>query len=366
MALAMLVLAGLACAQEPPERILERAVDAHRAGDLNAAIRGYRAYLEARPGSVDALSNLGAALAGAGRYSEAIVQYREALKQSPRNFRISVNLALAYYKSDQIAAAARQLAVLHKEQPADKQVTLLLGDCWLRQGENAKVIALLTPIERQDQNDLAVAYMLGTALLRDKQTELGQCVIDRILRQGDSAEARLLLGTAKLNAMEHQEAIADLRKAVELNPRLPGVYSYLGQAEMDSGDMAAARAAFEKELAQNPVDFESNLRLAVLLKQEADYAGARKLLNRALLVRPGDVRALYQAGAVALAEGKLQQARATFEGIVKQSPQFVEAHISLAATYYRLERKEDGDRERALAQKLRAEQDAIERRGKAE
>ena len=175
------------------------------------------------------------------------------------------------------------------------------------------MIELLTPLSnKQDENDLAIAYMLGTALLRNKQTELGQRIIDRILRKGDSAEARLLLGTAKLNACEYPEALVDLRKAAELNPHLPDVYSYLGRAKMDSGDITAARAAFEKELEQNPVNFESNLNLAVLLKQDEDYAGARKLLDRALLVRPGDLRVLYQVGSIDLAEGKLEQARATF------------------------------------------------------
>ncbi|HXN50160.1 MAG TPA: tetratricopeptide repeat protein [Bryobacteraceae bacterium] len=363
---ALLSLAGLASAQEPPEQTLQQAVAAHRAGDMDAAIRGYRAYLKARPEAIDARSNLGAALASTGRYSEAISEYREALKLSPGNFPVSLNLALAYYKSDQVAKAAVELAGLHKEQPGNKQVVLLLGDCWLRQGEDAKVIELLTPVEKQDENDLAIAYMLGTALLRNKEMDLGQRILDRILRSGDSAEARLLLGTAKLGALEYPDAIADLRKAAELNPHLPDVYSYLGRAEMETGDMAAARAAFEKELAQNPVDFESNLNLAVLLKEDEDYAGARKLLDRALLVRPGDLRVLYQVGSIELAEGKIEQARATFEGVIKQAPQFVEAHISLAAAYYRLKLKEDGDRERAVVQKLKAERDAKEERGKAE
>jgi tetratricopeptide (TPR) repeat protein len=363
---ALLLLAGLARAQEAPEQILRQAVTAHRAGEMDAAIRGYRAYLKVRPDAIDARSNLGAALASTGRYTEAVAEYREALKRSPHNFPISLNLALAYYKAEQIAKAAVELAGLHNEQPGNKQVILLLGDCWLRQGEDAKVIELLIPVEKQDENDLAIAYMLGTALLRDKQMEQGQRILDRILRQGDSAEARLLLGTAKLGALEYPDAIADLRKAAELNPHLPDVYSYLGLAEMDSGDMAAARAAFEKELAQNPVDYESNLNLAVLLKQDENYAGAIKLLDRALLVRPGDLRVLYQVGSVELAEGKLDQARATLEGVIKQAPQFVEAHISLAAAYYRLKRKEDGDRERSVVQKLKAERDAKEERGKAE
>jgi tetratricopeptide (TPR) repeat protein len=308
---------------------------------------------------------LGAALSSTGRYSEAVVEYQAAMKQGPKDPRIWLNLALAFYKLGQIADAARELEALHAVQPANQQVILLLSDCWLRQGENAKVVGLLAPLDQQNQGDLAIGYMLGTALLRDKQIERGQQIVDRILRNGDSAEARLLLGMAKLEALEYLAAIADLTKAVELNPHLPDLYSYLGQAQMASGDMAAARAAFERELAQNPNDFDSNLRLAVLLKQDGDYDRARDLLGRALRVRPGDPGALYQVGATYLAAGDMDRACATLEEVVKQSPQFLEAHVSLAQVYYRLKRKADGDRERTLVQKLKAEQDANQSRGEA-
>src|ERR1035438_8775875 len=236
----------------------------------------------------------------------------------------------------------------------NRQVVLLLADCWLRQGENAKVIGLLAPLDQPNQGDLAIAYLLGMALLRDKQIDRGQLIVDRILRNGDSAEARLLLGMAKLEALEYPAAIADLTKAVELNPDLPDLHSYLGQAQMASGDMTAARAAFEKELAQNPNDFESNLRLAVLLKDDGDYDRARELLARALRVRPGDPGALYQEGAIDLAAGDMDRACAILEKVVKQSPQFLEAHVSLAQVYYRMKRKADGDRERGVVQELKA------------
>ena len=363
--LALLCWQRLAPAQEAPEQILRHAIAMHQAGDVEGAIREYRAYLKLRPESPDVRSNLGAALARTGQYAEAIVEYQAALKHGPKDPRIWLNLSLAYYKEGQIADAARELAALHATDPTNQQVVLVLADCWLRQGENAKVIELLTPLDQKDQSNLAIAYLLGMALLGNKQTGPGQKIIDRILRNGESAEARLLLGMAKLEALEYPEAIADLTKAVELNPNLPDLYSYLGQAQMASGDMTSARATFEKELARDPNDYESNLRLAVLLKQDGEYDRARELLARALRVRPGDLRALYQVGSIQLAEGDTAQACATLEKIVKIAPQFLEAHVSLAQGYYRLKRKEDGDRERAVVQKLKAEQDAKQERGEA-
>jgi len=217
---------------------------------------------------------------------------------------------------------------------------------------------MLDPVQKRNPDDLAIAYLLGTALLRDKQIVRGQQVIDRILHNGDSAEAHLLLGTAKLEVAAYEDALVDLKKAVELDPRLPDAHSYLGRAHIELGDTAAARKDFEAELQLNPNDFESNLHLGALLKQDQDYDGARKLLDRALGIRPGDLRAKFQLASANLEDGKLDTARTGLEQIVKQAPEFVEAHIMLATAYYRLNRKSDGDREKALAEKLAAGQRA--------
>ena len=47
--------------------------------------------------------------------------------------------------------------------------------------------------------------------------------------------------------------------------------------------------------------------------------------------------------------------RRSWKNSSRKRPHFVEAHVSLATVYYRLKRKEDGDRERAIVLKLNAE-----------
>jgi tetratricopeptide (TPR) repeat protein len=357
--------AGLALGQERPEQILQQAVALHQSGAAEKAIPLYREFLRLEPQAAEIRSNLGAALASTGRYEEAITEYREALKRLPNDPRIRLNLALSLYKAGRISEAAKELEALHSAEPDNRQVTVLLADCWLRQAQNTKVIDLLNPLDAADRADLDVAYMLGTALLREKNLVRGQQIIDRILRQGDSAEARFLMATAKLDAMDFAGAIADLEKAAALNPNLPDVYYFLGVAHKEVGDMASARQDFEKEVAQNANDFGSNLNLALMLREESDFAGAMRLLDRALRVRPSDPGALYQVATIDLATGKTEDARIKLVAILKEFPQFIEAHITLATVYYRLKRKEDGDRERALVQQLNAEKAAEEAKEKS-
>ncbi len=353
-------LAPLVRAQAPEEATLRHAIELHQAGDLEGAISEYRVYLKHNPDSVIAHSNLGAALSRSGRYEDAIGEYRHALEKDPANLPVRINLALSYYKSADVSSAAQELVTVVARQPKNSQAVFLLADCYLQLGEYKKVIDLLVPLEKQSPDDKGLMYLLGTAFIRDKQPARGQMLVDRILREGESAEARLLLGTTKMNAQEFAEALPDLKKAVELNPKLPDVYSYYGLALLTTGDMAAAADAFRKELESNPNDFVSNLQLGVVLKQEQQYDQARTSFERALRVRPADPGVRYQLATLDLMAGDLAQACSKLEQLTKETPQFVEAHVSLATVYYRLKRKADGDHERELVLKLNAENQAAQ------
>ena len=347
-----------------PDALLKKAIGEHQSGEIGAAIADYRKYLVSHPNSILACANLGAAYAKEARYSDAIAQYRQALKLQPGNAPIQMNLALSYYKTGQIEQAVEQLEQVHRAAPEEQQPLLLLADCWLTLGENKKVAALLETEAARRPNDLAIAYTLGTAFIRDGRMTEGQLVIDRILRNGDSAEARLLLGTAKLTAKDYPAALADLKKAVELNPNLPDANTYLGQALLGTGDSGAAADAFRKSLEANQNDFNANLFLAVLLKDDDKFDEAETLLKRALRVRPRDPLVRYQLATLSLKrESGLVAAQKELETITKEVPAFTEAHVALATIYYREKRKEDGDRERATVQRLNRETQLKQQQG---
>lgn len=334
---------------------LQKAVAAHQSGDIDTAIREYRAFLKLKPNSLEARTNLGAALARNGQFDAAITEYKAALKIAPSNPGVSFNLGLAYYKSGDLTSAARELSALRALVSDQPQVTLLLADTYLQLDQNTKVIDLLKTAAEKSPDDLGIAYVLGSALIREKKIDEGQRYLDKILRRGESAEALLLMGTAKFNASDFAGALADFQKAVAINPQLPVLNTYYGQALMATGDTTGAANAFLAELAQNPNDFNANLNLAVIRKQDQQYDEANKYLARALRLRPGDLRVRYQIATIQIAQGKSDAARIELESIVKEAPKFTEAHVSLATVYYRLKRKADGDRERLIVQQLNAE-----------
>ncbi len=356
------LFATVLCGQQPAagsDALLQHAITLHQAGDLDGAILAYREYLAAEPDSVQARSNLGAALARTGRYDEAIAEYDRALRKSPAAPALLLNLGLAYYKMGRYAdATARFERAVSLSPQLQEQVTLLLAVCYNNLGRYKEAVAILDSIEKDKAGDPGFDYLYGTALIGDGQDARGTAVIKRILSRGDSAEARLLRGTLELSAHDRDSARVDLEKAIALNPRLAVAHARLGELLLTLGEPEGARAAFAQELALDPDEFTSNLNMGVLAKQDQEYTESRRYFERALRARSNDPGVRYQMANVDLATGNLEHARRALEALIAESPDFAEAHASLATVYYRLNRSADGDRERAVSRKLMDERDA--------
>ena len=100
--------------------------------------------------------------------------------------------------------------------------------------------------------------------------------------------------------------------------------------------------------------------MGVLAKQDQEYVEARRYFERALKTRPDDPGVRYQMANLDLATGNLEPARQALEALIAESPDFAEAHATLATVYYRLKRGADGDRERAVSQQLMDRRDALQ------
>ena len=220
------------------------------------------------------------------------------------------------------------------------------------------MIAGLAPLAEADPNNRTLAYLLGSALIGDGQLTQGQAIIDRLFRHEDSAEAHLLMASILLLADDAQTALKEAQRALELNPKLPALHAWHGRVLMRLGDTDKAKVAFKTELANNPNDFDSNLYLGILLRQDKLTDEALAYLQRAIQLRPREQYARYHLAAVYAAAGKPASALPLLENVVKEHGDFVEARVLLASVYYRLNRKEDGDKQKALIQKSNAEQQA--------
>ena len=355
-ALVLLVPLGLAAlwADGPADRLREASA-AYQSGDLATAIRLYREFLKNYPDAAEIRSNLGAALARDGQFAAAITEYNLALRKLPNNAQVRMNLALAYYKLGRLPEAVPHLEALHKAQPLELKPALLLADCLLETNQPHRAVEVLAPLQEEYPDDHAVIYTLSMALLKDGRTRDAQVLLDRILRDGESAESEFLLGQTELLRNDLVAAVEHLQRAVKLNPKMPWAHSLCGQALKSAGKPELATGQFRAELQINPYDFTANTEIAMVVRQDGKLDDALAHVARALEVRPNDPGALFLRASIHLSQGLHDQARQELEQLLRAYPDFSEAHAALATAYYRLKRTADGDRETAEARRVREE-----------
>lgn len=92
--------------------------------------------------------------------------------------------------------------------------------------------------------------------------------------------------------------------------------------------------------------------MAAILNLDRDVDGAERHAKRALELRPTSPLARYQVARVQRSRGDIEGAVRNFEQVIAAEPEWLRPHIELAALYYRLNRPEDGLKERAIVDKL--------------
>lgn len=348
------VASGKQASVEDQAALASRAMQLQGAGDYSGAAAVYRELLKLDPNQVATHVNLGVVLVNSGHYDEALVEYAAAEKLLPGDPRILLNTALAYEKSGRIKEAGTRFEALHSSLPQDSKITMLLADCNLQMGEDTRVIELLLPLRAQTPDDLGIAYMLGMAYLRTQQTEEGQKLLNQILRNGDSAESRFLLGIGMFESHDYPAAVKQLQSAIELNSSLPGLQSFYGLALLNTGDPDAAAVAFRKELATNANDYAANLGLGQILLVRKQLSDAVPMFQRALLLRPGSAEAEVGMAQCLSKSGHLQEARPYAEEAARVLPTSRDAHAALLQIYSGLRLKAQADRENHIIQSLMA------------
>ena len=122
--------------------------------------------------------------------------------------------------------------------------------------------------------------------------------------------------------------------------------------EGNTHDRDRAVQAFSAELKLNQRDYEANVNLARLYREDGKLDEAAKLLHVVLENHPEDAETLYQLAQVTQAKGSTVEAVTLLEKVIKQDPEYIAPHVLLARLYYKLNRTTDGDRERAEIERL--------------
>jgi protein O-GlcNAc transferase len=146
----------------------------------------------------------------------------------------------------------------------------------------------------------------------------------------DSAEGCFRLGSELAQRGQLDQAIALLRRAVELAPHGAGAYHNLASAYRDRGDAPAALAAYREAARLDPRFAEAHYGVGLMLMGERRYEDALASLRSAIKLNPRLAEARFQAGNAHMGLGDWQAALAELKAAIDVRPDYAEARWARA------------------------------------
>ncbi len=348
---------GAQTAVSEPVRVhFARAQSALQQGRLHEAESEFLEVLRLDPKRAEAHANLGAIAYQQGRYGQAIQSFSEALRINPALGDAQALLGLAQLRSGHTEEGRKSLQkswghIRDKELRVNVGTELIRIDQqqnkWEAAADTARDLAATSP---DDPRVLYLSYRI--------HSELAAHAVAALTKNApESAQMHQILAEAAGMQNDITGAIAEYRKALEIDPRLPGIHYQLGQAilagSQDESARQQAKKEFETELAANPNDAASEFGLGEVYSREANLEVAAQHYRRALQLRPDFADAHLALAKTLTSLGKEAEALAHLKEAERLNPDNEAAHYRLAQAYRAAGESEQAAQEVEIVKKLR-------------
>jgi tetratricopeptide (TPR) repeat protein len=127
--------------------------------------------------------------------------------------------------------------------------------------------------------------------------------------------------TELLHEERYREAMVELRRVLQEDPKNAYAYYFLGVAFYEVGELEASRDAYAACLKVAPKHLGARVALSHVLRQMGDVPGAIREGMAALTQAPGDGEALYALGLAQHARGDDAAARRYLEAFLGTDPE---------------------------------------------
>ena len=311
----------------------ESAKSALSAGDLSEAERHYNQVIAL------GLRQLGNLSASESNFGQAARELDEAMKFAPGDPDITVDAAVACFRAGDMKKARQLAQSVVAAYPRHARAQNVLGRIDLYRGDFDTAIRNLQASVALEA-DFESSYFLGIAYLKAKRLADAQQWFQRV--QGameDSAALHVLFGRAYTIGHFPKPAIAEFRKAVQLDPKYPNAHALLGYSILEfRGEEAypQAREEFERELKLRPDDYYSLFLLGICTVALRDFPAAEAALLHAKRLHPEESSVYLYLGETYSETKRFQLAVEALESYVRllHNPEEVPRDVSRA--YYLL------------------------------
>ncbi len=212
--------------------------------------------------------------------------------------------------------ASKNAAGFYGDGSQDKHVTLQTAEDDLRAGRAEQAIAEFRDLAAADPGRWANQYNLGLALLAAKRPD---------------------------------EAVHTLSNLTSLQPKNAAALDLLGMAYEADGRREQALASYRDAVNADPANQDYYLDYSRLLIDLNRYDESERFIEEGLRRLNGDYALTIRLGSLEMMQGKVDQARQTFQKAIASNPAVALGHVAVAQTYLRQRRDQDAANELASA-----------------
>ncbi|HKI13280.1 MAG TPA: tetratricopeptide repeat protein [Candidatus Acidoferrum sp.] len=342
---------------------LRKAAEYLKANNPNSAVKELDAVLALDPKNAEANANLGVIAFYQRDYQNAAKYLRKALATDPSLAKTQALLAICQERLGDPAARASLEKAFQKlrDKPLRIQVGVELAGLYDREGDLEATAAVMRSLVEIDPENVDILYAAQRAY-----SELADDTLNKLAIVGpNSARMQQVIAERLINEGDLKTAIEHYRKALEINPRLPGVRFELAEAILESSpDDPKAQAEAEKEL-ETAVKFDGdNAKTECLFgriafrRNELDSSYAH--YERAFALNPREVEAQVGLGRVLMVAEKPQEALKYLRMAVQSDPLNGEAHYRLATVCRKLQLKDEAEKEFWLSKEIKQTKEQVE------
>ncbi len=245
------------------------------------------------------------------------------------------------------AEAALTESLTGKKAHPDAEARRILARAFAAERKHSDAIRELRQALQTLPNDFGLRFDLGMQLAADSETQaaLG-ALADAAGLDPSNAEPHAAAGGILLNANRVDEAVEEFRKAAALDPHNSTYQAALGVAlSRQSGGAREAAAAFQEAVRLRPMEPGAAQGLMLESNVEQTLQQAVQQLQAQLRQKPDSAENHLRLGIAHGQAGDFQASEKELRRAIELQPDFGDAHLALARTYYLMERYADAQKE---------------------
>jgi tetratricopeptide (TPR) repeat protein len=319
------------------------------------AIPEFETAVALQPDNVETQGNLGVLLFFQARPAEAIPHLRFALERQPSLIKIQGLLGIAELRTQDFTDGRRDLESAFpgiEDRKFKSQVGLELVGFYTREGdldESARVVSQLRKSDPENPEVLFAAYRTYSDLA-------GESMLSLALSAPNSPQMQQVIAHEETRQGNTNGAIAHYRKAIALDPHLPGVHFELAELLHSASDQKSKQEAeveYHKALAENGQDERAELRLGDIEAQKGEVQQAFKDYSRSVALQPTDADAKLGLAKTLIEMNQPDKALLLLEDAAKLEPTNAVVHYRLGVLYRKMGRVDEANSEIELYKKYK-------------